>query len=53
MLAETIAEMDRRKVLKDEEWTEIQAEHDSNTFIIEKAKQVLISALQAGFLQKD
>ena len=49
-----IVELDQNKVLKEEEWAQEQEEHDKAQFVIEKAKQVIVAALQGGdsFLQK-
>jgi DNA repair exonuclease SbcCD ATPase subunit len=53
MLVEKLVDLERRKELRDEEWAQTQEEHDKATYVIEKAKQIIASALNAAFLQKD
>lgn len=47
-----LVEMDEHKAIRDQEWADTQAEHDKAQFIIEQAKQVIVSAMSSSFLQK-
>lgn len=53
LLEAKIAELDQAKAHRDEEWAKEQEEHDSATYVIERAKEIIKQGLTAGsFLQK-
>lgn len=50
MIIEKLTEMAEAKVLKDAEWAEEAEQHDSQTAIIQKVKDIIQGGLTASFL---
>jgi hypothetical protein len=50
--SDRIEELDEEKTERDEEWSEVAAEHDRATYVIESAKQFIDRGFGGAFLEK-
>jgi flagellar motility protein MotE (MotC chaperone) len=54
LLEAKVADLDARKVVRDELWAQAQEEHDKASYIIQKGKEIIAAAMsKQSFLQKN